>query len=63
MRDNHFDKDCHVISRKMFEASLDAENANTYRIILDNKKVGGIILKIFKEKKIGELEILFVDSD
>ena len=63
MRDNHFDKEGQVISRKHIEQSLDAENADTYRIILDNKKVGGVILKIDKEKKSGELELLFVNSD
>ena len=47
----------------MLEATLEAENSITYGIILDNKKVGGVILKIFKEKKIEELNILSVDSD
>ena len=56
-------KDGQVISRKMLEACLDDENANTYLIILDKKKPGGVILKIVKKKKIREFEILFVGSD
>lgn len=63
MRDNHLDKEGQTLSRKHLEESLDNKNADTYRIILDNKKVGGAILKIEKEKKTGELDILFVNSD
>ena len=39
----------------MLEATLEAENSNTYGIILDNKKSRGVILKIFKEKKLKNL--------
>ena len=62
MRDNHFDKEGQTISRKHLEESLDNKNAETFRIILDNKKVGGVILKIDKEAKSGELDILFVNK-
>ena len=60
MRDNHVDKDGEIISRKHLEESLNKKNSDSYRIILNNKKVGGIILNIDKEKKVGELDILFV---
>ena len=62
MRDNHFDKEGQTMSRKHLEESLDNKNAETFRIILDNKKVGGVILKIDKEAKSGELDILFVNK-
>ena len=62
MRDNHFDKEGQTISTKNIVESLDKKNAVNYRIILDNKVVGGIILNIDKEKKTGELDILFVNS-
>ena len=51
------------MSRRHLEESLNNKNAETYRIIVDNKKVGGTILKIDKEKKSGELDILFIFSN
>ena len=63
MRDNHLDKDGQTISRELLEKSLNDKNSEAYRIMLDNKKVGGVILKIEKEKKTGELDILFVNKD
>ena len=51
------------MSRRHLEESLNNTNAETYRIILYNKKVGGIIIKIDKEKKSGELDILFIFSN
>lgn len=32
-RDNHFEEDGEIISRKTIEESIDAENSETYRII------------------------------
>lgn len=49
-----------VISRKTIENSIDGENAETYRIVLDSQKVGGVVLQIDKEAAKGELELLFV---
>ena len=63
MRDNHFDKEGQTISREHLEKPINDKNYNSYRIILDNKKVGGVILKIEKEKKTGEMDILFVNKD
>ena len=63
MRDNHFDKEGEIISRCHLEESLNAKNAETFRIVLDGKKVGGVILTTDKEKKSGELHILFVNSN
>ena len=61
MRDNHFDKEGQTISRHHLNECLDKKGAINYRIILDNKIVGGLILNLDKEKRTGELEILFVN--
>ena len=63
MRDNHLDKEGQTISRKHLIECLDKKNAVNYRMILDNKIVGGLILNIDKEKKTGELDILFVNKN
>ncbi|ORU00091.1 hypothetical protein D081_1185 [Anaerovibrio sp. JC8] len=55
MRDNHFEEDEEIISRKTIDNFINIGNA--YRIMLDNKKVGGLIIKVDGEK--GELGILF----
>ena len=39
---------------------MDAENSETYRIVLDGKNVGGMILQINKETNENELDTLFV---
>lgn len=59
-RDNHIDTDGEIISRKTIEECIDAEGAEAYRIIVDGKKVGGVILRINKETLVNELDILFV---
>jgi len=55
-RDDHFEEGENIISRKTIEESIDAGEA--YRIVLDGKKVGGVILKVDGDR--GDLEILFV---
>ena len=55
-RDDHFEDDENIISRKTIEDSIDAGEA--YRIVQDGKKVGGVILKVEGDR--GDLEILFV---
>ena len=52
-----------IISRKTIEDSIDAKNAETYRITLDGKKIGGMVLRIDKEKKKGDLDLLFVNPE
>ena len=54
-RDNHIDADGEIISRKTVEMCMDAENSETYRIVLDGKNVGGMILQINKETNENEL--------
>lgn len=58
-RDDHLDADGEIISRKTIERSIDSPENETYRIIADGKKVGGLILKIDKKTHHNELEILF----
>ena len=62
-RDDHIDDDGEIISRKTIERCIDAPNSETYRIVVDGKKVGGVILKIDKETHHNELEILFTLPD
>ena len=60
MRDERCEEGEEVISRKTIEDSIDGEKAETYRIVLDGRKVGGVVLQIDKEAAKGELELLFV---
>ena len=62
-RDDHIDGDGEIISRNTIEHCIDDPHNETYRIIHDGKKVGGIILKIDKETHHNHLEILFVLPD
>lgn len=55
-RDEHFEEDGQIISRKVVEASIDAGQA--YRIVLNGEKVGGLVLKIEGDR--GDLDLLFV---
>ena len=55
-RDDHFEEDGEIISRKTIEDSIDEGEA--YRIVQDGEKVGGVILKVEGDR--GDLEILFV---
>lgn len=56
MRDNHFEADGEIISRKTIERSIDTGIA--YRIVMDGTIVGGLVLRIEGEK--GDLDLLFV---
>lgn len=59
-RDDHTNDDGEIISRKTIERCIDTLGNETYRIVLDGKKVGGVILKIDSVTQVNELEILFV---
>lgn len=56
LRDEHFEEDGEIISRKTIERSID--EGIPYRICLNGETVGGLVLKINGTK--GELELLFV---
>ena len=62
-RDNHIDFNGEIISRKTIERCIDDPSNETYRIIFNHKKVGGVILKIDKGTHRNELEILFVSPE
>ena len=47
--DNRTEEGEEVISRRTIEDSMDEKNAETYRIVLDGEKVGGVIIKVDKE--------------
>ena len=55
-RDDHFEEDGEIISRKTIEASIDGGEA--YRIMQGDEKVGGLVLRVKGDK--GELDLLFV---
>ena len=59
-RENHIDNDGEIISRKTIERCIDELTNVTYRITIDGKNVGGVILKIDKKTQHDHLEILFV---
>ena len=59
-RDDHIGDDGEIISCKTIERCIDDPQSETYRIMLDGRKVGGVILKIDKETHHNQLEILFV---
>ena len=62
-RDDHLDGDGEIISRQTIEHCIDAPDSEAYRIVVDGRKVGGVILKINKETNYNELEILFVSPE
>ena len=55
-RDDHFEEGEEIISKKTIEASIDSGEA--YRIVKDGEKIGGVIVRVRKDK--GDLDILFV---
>ena len=59
-RDDHIDNNGEIISRTTIEKSIDNPKSETYRIMLDGEKVGGLILTIDKETHHNHLDILFV---
>lgn len=58
-RDDHFEEDGEIISRKTIENSIDSGTA--YRIFDGEEKVGGVVLKI--DGGHGDLELLFTSPD
>ena len=60
MRDIRCEEGEEVISRLTIEHSIDGETAETYRIVLNGQKVGGVVIAIGQEEAKGDLELLFV---
>jgi GNAT superfamily N-acetyltransferase len=63
VRDEHFEEDGEIISRKTIEDSIDAEDAETYRIVENGEIVGGVVLRIDSQTHHNELELLFVNPE
>ena len=55
-RNDHFEEEGEIISRQTIEDSIDAGEA--YRIMLDGKPVGGVVIKVDGEH--GDLDLLFI---
>ena len=62
-RDSHIDDNGEIISRETIEDCIDDKDNETYRIVLDGKNVGGVILKIDKKTNHNHLELFFVLPD
>lgn len=62
-RDGHLNSDGEIISRRTIEQCIDDGLNETYRIFLDGRKVGGVILKIDRESNHNHLELFFVHPD
>lgn len=60
LRDDHMEEDGEIISRETIERSIDAPNSEAYRIMLDGKPVGGVVLQIDKLTNHNHLDLLFV---
>ncbi|MBO4787857.1 MAG: GNAT family N-acetyltransferase [Lachnospiraceae bacterium] len=58
-RDNHFEEDGEIISRKTIEDCID--HGIAYRIREDGRIVGGLVLLIDNETQHNHLELLFVN--
>ena len=58
-RDDHFEEDGEIISRKTIEHSID--NGVAYRIREDGRIVGGLVLTINEKTQHNHLDLLFVD--
>ena len=58
MRDNHFEEDEQIISRETIENSI--AEGEAYRIVVDGKNAGGLVLRIEGTK--GDLDLLFVSQ-
>lgn len=63
LRDDHLDGDDEIISRQTIEHCIDEPDNETYRILHDGQRVGGIILKIDRQTHHNHLEILFVSPE
>ena len=56
--EEQYEEDGQIISKETILNSIHHKGSITYRIVVDEKKVGGIIINI--KKDFGELEIFFV---
>lgn len=60
LRDDHFEEDGQIISRKTIEETLVMKNAEAWRIEYNGIKAGGLVLVLDWARRQGELALLFV---
>lgn len=60
LRDDHCEEEGEIISRETIEQTLDLPTAEAYRIWLDGRKVGGLVLQIDRQTHHNHLDLLFV---
>lgn len=58
LRDDHFEEEGEIISRTTIEESIDAPQAEAYRIVNDGQVVGGVVISLDNDR--GDLQLLFV---
>ncbi len=58
--DDHTTDDGEIISRQTIEECIDCPENETYRIVVDGKNVGGVILKIDPVTNHNHLELFYV---
>lgn len=63
LKENELDIDGEIISRETINSSIDDVDCDTYRIMDNDKCVGGIIVKINKETNRNALEILYINPN
>ena len=62
-RDNHIDDDGEIISRKTIEECIDAEENDTYCIVVNDEIKGGAVVKIDEKTNHNHLELFFVTPE
>ncbi len=60
LRNADFEEPGQIISRRTILRSIGARGAETYRIVARGEVAGGVVLKIDREKRRGDLVLLFV---
>ena len=63
LRNADFEEDGQIISRRTILRSIGARGAETYRIVARGEVAGGVVLKIDRTKRRGELVLLFVSPE
>ena len=62
-RNTHIDKDGEVMPRNSIIAVLDSPNAESYHIVCEGKRVGGLVIDLNAEQKRGDLTLLFTNAN
>lgn len=62
-RNVHLDKDGEVMPRHSIEAVLDSPTAESYHIVQEGKRMGGLVIDLDAANRKGELTLLFTNAD